>query len=327
VNLFLSVVLTGRNDDYGGDFRDRFFRTLRFNHLELTARGIAHEYVLTEWAPDPGRPLLVDLVRDAVPEIADGGFTAYVVDPAYQDALTLNPHLKYLEYVAKNVAIRRARGRYVLATNCDVYLGRQILDVFAEAALQPRTVYRAIRHDLKLGAEHSHLTWDALEDPRNLHAAPRPMKQPLLLGGTGDFLLLDCDTFHELRGFNEVYRLARMGVDANFMLKAFSSGLQIADIGGPVYHVNHLGSYRLSRNTYAGREQEAPWGDRRWHYHGVVYDNPPSWGLADAPVRDLGRGRWWLDFDLRAVPPLVDLRRVVLPVDHVGRPQLRRYKK
>ena len=109
MRVFLSVVLTGRNDDYGGDFRERFFRTLRFNHRELTARGIAHEFVLTEWAPDPARPLLVDLVKETMPDIADAVFTAYIVDPAYQDALTLNPHLKYLEYVAKNVAIRHAR--------------------------------------------------------------------------------------------------------------------------------------------------------------------------------------------------------------------------
>ncbi len=325
MSLFLSIVLTGRNDDYGGDFRERFFRTLRFNHRELTARGIAHEFVLTEWAPDPARRLLVDFVKETIPDIADEVFTAYIVDPAYQDALTLNPHLKYLEYVAKNVAIRRASGDYILASNCDVYFGRRILDVLAGRALQPRTVYRAVRHDLEMSATPS--DWDALEDPGSLDAPPRPLKLPLMLGGTGDFVLLDRETFHELRGFNEVYRLARMGVDANFMLKAFSSGVQIVDIGGPVYHVNHVGSYRVSRDTYAGREHEAPWGNRQWHYHGVVYENPPSWGLRDAPMRALGGGRWRLDFDLHAVPPLVDLRRVVLAVDRVGQPQLRRYKK
>ena len=323
----VSVVLTGRNDDYGSDFRERFFRTLRFNHRELAARGIAHEYILTEWAPTAGRPLLADLVAETIPEIPGGLFTTYVVDAEYQDTLSLNPHLKYLEYVAKNVAIRRAKGRFVLATNCDVYFGRQVLDAFEGDTLKARTVYRAVRYDLKLGAEHSHLTWDALEDPRNFDSPPRPLKLPLMQGGTGDFLLLDRDTFHELGGFNEVYRVARMGVDANFLVKAYSSGLEIADVGGPVYHVNHLGSYRLSRNAFEGREKEAPWGDRRWRYHGVVYDNPPTWGLRDAPVRDLGRGRWRLDFDWKAVPPLVDLRRIVLPVNRVGRPQPQRYKK
>lgn len=322
----LSIVLTGRNDDYGSDFRERFFRTLRFNHRELESRGVRHEYILVEWAPPADRPLLADLAVETLPEI-QSVLTTYVVDPAYQEAVSLNPRLGYMEYVAKNVGIRRANGAFVLATNCDVYFGREIIRAIEQDELKPRTVYRAVRHDLKLGAEHTHLTWDALEDPRNLDSAPRPLKQPLLQGGTGDFLLLDRESFHELGGFNEVYRLARMGVDANFLVKAFSSGLDMVDIGGPIYHVNHRGSYRLSRNAYAGREAEAPWGDRRWRYHGVVYDNSPEWGLARAPVRDLGVGRRRLEFDWDAVPPLVDLKRIVLPVDRVGRPQPARYRR
>lgn len=320
----VSVVLTGRNDDYGSDFRARFLRTLRFNHGELAARGIPHEYILVEWAPQPHRQLLVDLTLEALPEIADV-LTTYVVDGAYQEALSLNPRLTYLEYVAKNVGIRRAAGQFVLATNCDVYFGRQVLQAFERGDLKPRTVYRAVRYDLKLGTEHSHLTWEALEDVRNLDGPPRGLRLPLMQGGTGDFVMLDRDSLHELGGFNEVYRLARMGIDHNFLVKAFSSGLNIADIGGPIYHVNHVGSYRVSRNAYQGREDEAPWGDRRWRYHGVVYENSPDWGLARAPVRDLGGGRWYVDFDWDVVPPLVDLRRVVLPVDRVGRPQPRRY--
>ena len=321
----LTIVLTGRNDDHGSDFRDRLFRTLRFNRRELMARGIRHEYVFVEWAPKPGRRLLVDLMAEEVPGLGPDVLTSYIVDAEYQEALSLQPRLEYLEFMAKNVGIRRARGSYILSTNCDVYLGRHVLDAFERGDLKPRIVYRAARHDLKLGSEHSNLTWDVLEDPRNLDGPPRGLRFPLLTGGTGDFVLLDRDTFHELRGFNEIYRLARMGIDANFLVKAFSCGVDIVDIGGPVYHVNHVGSYRLSRNSYEGREAEAPWGDRRWRYHGVVYNNHAGWGLADAPMRDLGGGRWQVEFDWKAVPPLVDLHSVVLPVDRVGRPQPRRY--
>jgi hypothetical protein len=114
-----------------------------------------------------------------------------------------------------------------------------------------------------------------------------------------------------------------MGVDHNFLVKAFSTGVEIADIGGPIYHINHVGSYRVSRQDYIGREAEAPWGDSRWRYKDVVYENPSGWGLADAPVRDLGRGCWKLDFAWDVVPPMVDLSRVVLPVDRVGRPPQR----
>lgn len=320
----ISLVVTGRNDSYG--VRGRLLDTLRFNHRELSGRGIPYEYVLTEWAPDPQHPLLADLIAETLPD-TDGLVTSYVVDPEYHAALTMNPRIPYMDYLAKNVGIRRARGRFILGSNVDIYLGRRVLEMLESRAFAPRTVYRAVRCDLKQGFSHERPTWDVLEDPSHLEAPPRPLKKPLLLGGSGDFVLLDRETFHELRGYNEVYRLARVGVDANFLVKAYSTGLEFVDVGGPVYHINHAGSYRLSRSAYDGREADAPWGDRRWRYHGVVYENPPTWGLRDAPMTDLGGGRWRLEFTWDAVPPLVDLKRIVLPADPVGRPRPQRYKK
>lgn len=321
---FLSIVLTGRNDDYGVDFRSRFFRTLQFNHRELTARNVAHEFVFVEWAPPSERPLLVDLVLDTIPTLDTHCFRGYVVDRRYQEALSLNPRLEYLEFLAKNVGIRRAGGRFILASNCDVFLSRGILDQFEKGSLEHRTVYRAPRYDLKLTADQSRLDWDMLEDAGNLEARPPVLKPPLMGGGTGDFVLLDRETFHQLRGFNEVYRVARIGIDHNFLVKALSTGIRIADIGAPVYHVNHPGSYRLSRTVYAGREAEAPWGNVRWHSRGVVYDNPPEWGLQGAPLQTVER-HGFLEFSWEAVPRLVDLRRVVLPVARIGFPYPGRY--
>jgi hypothetical protein len=54
----------------------------------------------------------------------------------------------------------------------------------------------------------------------------------------------------------------------------------------------------------------------------VVYDNPDNWGVADAPVRRVRERVHALDFDWKAVPPLADLRRVLLPAARVGRPSI-----
>lgn len=316
----VSLVLTGRNDGYGGDFIARFFRTLRFNHQQLVSRGIAHELVFVEWAPPSGAPLIHDLIFDQVPELDPGVCFWYVVDPRYQEALSLNPRLEYLEFPAKNVGVRRARGRFVLTSNCDVYLGRRVLEVFAQGALEEGVLYRAPRHDITLGAEGQTLDLTVLEDPSHLAGPAHVLKPPYMGSATGDFVLLDRESFHAIRGFNEVYRVARIGVDRNVLVKALSSGLRIADIGGPVYHENHEGSYRLNPQAYAGREDEAPWGDRRWHSGGVSYENAPTWGLSEAPARQQGERIWRLDFSWAAVPPLVDLRRVVLPLARGGGP-------
>jgi hypothetical protein len=263
----------------------------------------------------------VDVVRSENAALAPV-LRAYVVDPRYHDALTLNPRIAFLEFAAKNVGIRHAQGTFVLTTNCDIYLGRTVIDVIGRNDLHPRVVYRAVRTDSKLGTDQTAVDWSLLEDERNHAGKKKTLVPPLYSGGTGDFVLLDRTSYQSLGGFNEVYRLGRIGIDLNFLVKAYSSGLAIADIGGPVYHVNHTGSFRLTRRQYEGREDEAPWGDPRWPAGRVIYSNPPSWGLALAPARDLGDGRFWLDFDWAAVPPLVDLRRVILPTntadDHPG---------
>jgi hypothetical protein len=316
---YVSVVLTGRNDGYGGDFSERFFRTLRFNLQQFIANGIAYELVFVEWAPPHGRPLLVGQILDEVPELAPSCCAWYVVDPAYHEALSLNPRLEYLEFPAKNVGIRRARGEYILTSNCDVFFGRRVIDVLARRALEPRVLYRSPRHDIDLPAGCASIDWRVLEDPAVLAGPAHTLRPPFMGSATGDFVLLDRRSFHEMRGFNEVYRVARIGIDRNVLVKAVSLGFRIADIGGPVYHVNHEGSYRLNPGAYAGREPEAPWGDRRWHASGVSYVNAESWGLAGAPARERGRYQV-LEFDWAAMPPLVDLRGVVLPTARLGHP-------
>lgn len=273
-----------------------------------------------EWAPPSGNPLLFEQTFNALPTLDRRICSWYIVDPEYHTALSLNPRLEYLEFLAKNVGVRRARGEYVLTSNCDVYLGRRVLDALEQRALEPGVLYRAPRHDLNLPEDLHHVSWEMLEDPRNLAGPAHVLKRPYMGSGTGDFAMIDRDAFHEIRGFNEVYRVARIGIDRNLIVKALASGLDVRDIGGPVYHQNHEGSYRLNPKAYEGREHEAPWGDRRWHSSGVSYINPPTWGLAMAPVRSIAEQCFYLDFSWEAVPPLVDLRGILLPAARAGLP-------
>jgi len=310
---FLSIVVTGRHDNYGGDFNERFFTALRFNHARLAERGVPFEVILVEWHPVADRPPLCELAAREFPELIPETLRRVVVAAEYHAALTQNPRIPYLEYAAKNVGIRRASAPFVLATNTDILLGRHVVDVIADRRLRPGVVYRAPRYDIKLGADQSRIGWDALEDIAN-HIRRPTLSPPLFTGGSGDFALADPETFHALRGYNEVYRTAKHGLDHNFLVKAHGAGVPIEDIGGPVYHINHVGSYRISKALYRDNPQDAPWGDTRWHSRHVVYNNPDGWGLADAPARTLPDGTVSLGFDWRAAPPLVELRRVVLPI-------------
>ncbi len=128
--------MAGRNDGYGGDFTTRYARALRFNHERLAEVGIAHEIVLVEWNPVPDEPRLAELLAQTLPETARNVTRYYVVDHRYHDALTQNPRLGFLDYVAKNVGIRRATGSFVLATNPDVLVGLHVFDVIGRGQLE-----------------------------------------------------------------------------------------------------------------------------------------------------------------------------------------------
>ena len=114
------------------------------------------------------------------------------------------------------------------------------------------------------------------------------------------------------------YRAARVGVDYNLLVKAHGAGVPIADIGGPVFHVNHVGSFRIFKRLYQDAPAEAAWGNQRWHSGSVGYDNPDGWGLAAAPAHPISPGVTALAFAWECVPPLIELRRVVLPMARPG---------
>jgi hypothetical protein len=305
---YLSVVLTGRNDNFGGDFNQRLFSALTYNHRLLTEAGVEYELVFVEWRPVPGRALLADRIRERIPEIACRLMT-YEVDERYHDAFSQNPRVQFHEFIAKNVGIRRALGSYVLVTNTDIYLSRAVVNVAAKKLLRPMILYRATRLDLKSWMDGTNLDEDVLGDPRN-QAAINVLKPPYFTNASGDFLLLDRFSFHALRGFNEVFRVAKIHIDTNFCLHAHANGVLIADTGAEVFHVGE-GTFAAQRRIYDARPSDAPWGDR-WCKQ-VLYDNPPNWGLGDAPVVERSPRHVRIEFDDRAAPPLVALQRVTKP--------------
>jgi hypothetical protein len=313
---YLTFVVTGRNDDFGGDFNARFFAALQFNHACLREAGIPHEFVFVEWRPIEGKPYLATLLAQQFPELSDSELRSCVVDAAYHDALSLNPKIQFQEFIAKNVGIRRARGAFVLTTNTDIYLGRGVLEFLRARSLSPRVLYRAPRHDLRWDGDVSSIDWEVLHDERNWEEVNH-IQPPWFTNASGDFLLLDRETYHELRGFNEVYRNAKIHMDGNFCVKAHASGVSLVNIGSPVFHVGR-GTLHAQRDTYRDRPEDAPWGDIRWNST-VLYANGPEWGLGGAPERSLDGRVAYLDFDWRAVGPMVQLKRVISPAASAAR--------
>jgi hypothetical protein len=305
---YLSIVLTGRNDNFGGDFNQRLFSALSYNDSLLKEAGVQYEVVFVEWRPVAGKILLADLIREQLPELASR-LIAYEVDERYHDAFSQNPRLQFHEFIAKNVGIRHATGSYLLVTNTDIYLSRDVVNMVARQVFRPMVLYRATRVDLKSWLDGTNLDEGVLADPRN-RAAINLLKPPYLTNGAGDFLLLDRFSFHALRGFNEVFRVAKIHIDANFCFHAHAHGMLVHDTGASVYHVGE-GTFRAQRRVYRARPSDAPWGGN-WRKQ-MLFENPPNWGLGDAPFVQRDARHLRIEFDDCAVPPLVALRRLTKP--------------
>jgi hypothetical protein len=277
----LSVVLVGRNDDFGGDFNGRMFAAAEFNHRNLEAAGIAHEYVLVEWNPLPGKPYLATLIGDRLP----WWHRRYVIDPKWHERLSVNPKLVFMEFFAKNVAIRRARGRFVLTTNTDIWLSRGVLEALPR--LRERILYRAIRVDLKREVGYEGMTHGILEHPEAF-LRTNVLSRGYYSNASGDFLMLDGDTYRDLRGFNEVYRQSKIHKDSNFCVHATVRGLT-PEVIGTVYHLDHESSWNNVMHIYLANTNESHVGPPRWDWE-RDYENPPEWGLADAVEETMDDG-------------------------------------
>ena len=163
-DVYLSMVMVGRNDNYGGTFQSRLATSLRINlHLlnkhASGASGFAAEVIFVEWNPLPSGPssaaLLAEYAAAAARQSPHPPVTrvrVVTVPPVVHNALRAlwraTPPKTFppvLEYLGKNVGVRRARGKFVLTTNPDDVLSATLVASFAKMNLLAVNFYRAAR--------------------------------------------------------------------------------------------------------------------------------------------------------------------------------------
>ena len=116
VQPYLSIVVTTRNDNHGGDL---LLRTQTF------VNGLIHqcnkfdffvELIVVEWNPPMGKPLLNEVLPQPMP--TDKLCLRYIVVPnEIHRQYISNNSIPLFQMIAKNVGIRRAKGEYILCTN------------------------------------------------------------------------------------------------------------------------------------------------------------------------------------------------------------------
>ena len=267
----ITIVVAGRNDDYGGAFQERITELARANSVRLTSAGVLHEFLLVEWNPLPDRPLLSQAFVASVPSAR-----AIVVPPALHDRYSLNPHMPFYEMPAKNAGIRRADGDWILVTNADILLGDDVIAWLCDGRRRDDTLYRAHRVDVPRDLP-PHL----MQDPSHqIQSGEGRMAPCYYLGAGGDFCLASRSLWRTLGGFDERIRFSTRGKDWQFFLGAAARGVPIA-FAGTVYHLDHDEGFR---NTPAA-DRDAPTAHfgAAWDIEfGLPLSNPSGWGLGSS---------------------------------------------
>jgi hypothetical protein len=142
----LSVVIAGRNDNYGGDFRNRLQQCVRWTHNRLTEARIPSEIIFVNYNPLPNDPIEHFIEWPATNEFV---LTRIITIPGqlHKEVLQKNDikNVPVLEYVAKNAGIRRSKGDFILCMNPDITIPDIVVKEFA--ALDSGKYYRTNRYD------------------------------------------------------------------------------------------------------------------------------------------------------------------------------------
>jgi hypothetical protein len=265
----LTVIVAGRNDDYGKNFKQRLFRTAAHNAALLSDAGVEFEYLLAEWNPLPDRPLLSTEFVQRVPNAR-----AVVIPECVHEGYTLNPQMPFHEMAAKNAALRRAQSEVLIVTNADILFSEELVDRIAAAGWAGDTLYRAHRIDVR-----PELHWNEIRNPQNqLASGEGRLAPPYYLGAGGDFCLARRELWHRLRGFNERIRFSTRAKDWQFFLSAAAQNVGVEFIGD-VYHLDHEGGFR---NTCAAElNSESVHFGRWWDIEfGLPVRGGSDWGFS-----------------------------------------------
>ena len=256
---YLSIVITGRNDDYGQDFLGRLRLFVR--HLDWQVQRYADliELIVVEWNPLADRDALVEILPTT------RWLTVRVITVPADVHATLNSPMPVLEFLGKNTGIRRARGQFVLATNPDVLFTQDMIDWLATRQLRSDYVYRTDRYDFRGDGNSQWLDHEILERARAqifiMHSMDGPasvsvpVSSPTSLAGlprgrarsdimhtnaAGDFILTSREAMFTIRGLYEDVK-RRWHVDSISLYRFHWAGIKQQVLQSPccILHQDH----------------------------------------------------------------------------------------
>jgi hypothetical protein len=144
---YISLVVTARNDDHGGNLLGRM-QIFLDGWIEQARRyEIPSELIVVEWNPPPDRPQLTTALRWPK-NFGQCAVRIIEVPPELHHRYAHFEALPLYQMIAKNVGIRRSRGKFVLATNIDILFSNEMAAFLSSQKLNANCMYRIDRFDV-----------------------------------------------------------------------------------------------------------------------------------------------------------------------------------
>jgi hypothetical protein len=273
----LSIVLGGRDDNYGYQFMDRLHQAVSSNLRLLDNSKIDYEMIVVDFNPIEEHYLYQNsIIKKTLthPKIKN-----IIVDNSVIVAENL-PALCYYEYFAKNAGIRKSTGDFILLINSDIVLSSKLIEVISEEMVNPeaddyfyRTRYRG---EIPLGTQPQDDT-----ETNDLYEAS--INSDKICGETcgqssGDATMFSRKVmFRTATGYYEKDQRHRteksqVHMDTEIVWNCRQKGKQLRLLEAPYYHISH----------------ERP-HQRDAFFATYSYSNDPNWGYIDYQTREMNK--------------------------------------
>ena len=139
----LSIPFVSRNDDHGGQLLERIQGTLNSYIYYRDKYNWDIEIIFVEWNPPPNKPLIRDILT--YPDNFPIKFIE--VPPEMHNRYANSDKIALFSAIAMNVAMRRAKGNWVVSTTHDDIFSERLVTLLKNENFSEDSFYRAARYD------------------------------------------------------------------------------------------------------------------------------------------------------------------------------------
>lgn len=241
----LSVVVTGRNDDYMGNFKYRI--TTCLNYLARGLKDLGHlgdvEILVTDWNSEVPLAKVLPLSPEA------RRISHFVYVPPNVARTLQNPGEVFYPTCAMNTSLRRAEGEFLMMFDADSLIPCHSLRALLELLEGELTIPLRLKDTFFFCSRHL-LPWEivqrglSLEDWDRyflLNAGQLPSDPGLSgLGIAGAAQMMHRDIWHACRGYNEQLRIQGW-LDAELTLRVTQRypWIDLSSLGISLFHMEH----------------------------------------------------------------------------------------